>query len=121
MTSVPDAVQEGGRDHFSRVFEDQQKLIRDLFDWLVQPCLDFIQHNCRLFLTTSPLHLVHSLLNLYTCLLDGAIAGYQGDTSIPQTQVYTTPLPLHSNDYDPLLLLSLPLPLLLLPLLLVFP
>ena len=100
MTSVPDAVQEGGRDHFSKVFEDQQKLIRDLFDWLVQPCLDFIQHNCRLFLTTSPLHLVHSLLNLYTCLLDGAIAGYQGDTSIPQTQVYTTPLPLHSNDYD---------------------
>ena len=94
MTSVPDAVQEGGRDHFSKVFEDQQKLIRDLFDWLVQPCLDFIQHNCRLFLTTSPLHLVHSLLNLYTCLLDGAIAGYQGDTSIPQTQVYT-PHPFH--------------------------
>lgn len=87
LTSVPDAVQEGGRDHFSKLFEEQKKLICDLCEWLVQPCLDFIRHNCRLFITTSPLHLVHSLLNLYTCLLDEVIAGYQGGTSIPQTQV----------------------------------
>ena len=85
LASIPDAVDEANRDLYNKMFEDQKDLIRTLFDWLVQPSLDFIRHECKLFVTTSPLHLVHSLLNLYTCLLDEFITGNEG-ASIPQTQ-----------------------------------
>ncbi len=67
------------------MFDDHQELVKILFSWLVQPCLDFIRHECKLFVTTSPLHLVHSLLNLYTCLLDDFITESAG-TPIAQTQ-----------------------------------
>ena len=43
--------------------------IFDLFEWLVQPCLDFIDRECRFVIHTSPIHLTNSLLKLYTCLL----------------------------------------------------
>ena len=86
MIIIPDAVPEAHRDIFSKLMEDHNTLIRDLFKWLVQPCLDFIRHECKLFVTTSPLHLVHSLLNLYTCILDDLIAHQEGDP-ISQKQV----------------------------------
>lgn len=41
----------------------------DLFNWLVQPCLDFIYHECGFLVQTSPIHLTYSLMRLYTCLL----------------------------------------------------
>lgn len=41
----------------------------DLFNWLVQPCLDFIYHECGFLVQTSPIHLAYSLMRLYTCLL----------------------------------------------------
>lgn len=43
--------------------------IVDLFDWLVQPCLDFIDKECRFVVQTSPIHLAYSLMKLYTCLM----------------------------------------------------
>lgn len=43
--------------------------IVDLFDWLVQPCLDFIDRECRFVVQTSPIHLTYSLMKLYTCLM----------------------------------------------------
>lgn len=43
--------------------------IVDLFNWLVQPCLDFIDGECRFVVQTSPIHLAHSLMKLYTCLM----------------------------------------------------
>ena len=86
LVSIPDCVSEQNRDLYSGLIENQKALIQVLIDWLVQPSLDFIRHECKLFITTSPLHLVNTLLNLYTCLLDEFISGYEGD-SIPQTQV----------------------------------
>lgn len=88
MISVPEAVAEPNRDTFSRLTEEYNKVIRDLFDWLVEPCLDFVRLECKLFITTSPLHLVHSFLNLYTCVLDNFITEMQGDP-IAQKQVCT--------------------------------
>lgn len=85
MLSIPDAVHENNKDKFSKLMEEYNKVIRDLFNWLVQPCLDFIRHECKLFITTSPLHLVHSLLNLYTCILDDFITAQEGE-SIGQKQ-----------------------------------
>ena len=86
LTSIPEAVKESNRDVFSKLIEDNRSLLQDLISWLVQPVLDFIRHDCRLFVTTSALHRVSSLLRLYTCLLDNFIEGMD---SVPQTQVYT--------------------------------
>uniref|UniRef100_A0A671XYF8 Dynein axonemal heavy chain 7 n=1 Tax=Sparus aurata TaxID=8175 RepID=A0A671XYF8_SPAAU len=48
---------------------EHRELIVDLFDWLVQPCLDFIDRECRFVVQTSPIHLTYSLMKLYTCLM----------------------------------------------------
>lgn len=40
-----------------------------MFMWLVEPCLDFIHHHCKAIVQTSSIHLTHSLMKLYTCLL----------------------------------------------------
>ncbi len=86
MITIPEAIPEAHRDIFNKLVEDFNSLIRDLIKWLVQPCLDFIRLQCKLFVTTSPLHLVHSFLNLFTCLLDDLIASQEGDL-ISQKQV----------------------------------
>ncbi|XP_075305326.1 dynein axonemal heavy chain 3 [Odontesthes bonariensis] len=49
---------------------EHKQLIMDLFDWLVQPCLNFIDRECRFVVHTSPIHLAYSLMKLYTCLMD---------------------------------------------------
>ena len=78
MNTLPDAIS-----------DENRKLIRDLFDWLVQPCLDFIQHDCRRFVVTSSLHLVFSLMRLYSCLMDEIRESGQeeGGAKMQQTQV----------------------------------
>ena len=85
LSSIPDCVSEQNKNKFSILFDEQKDLIRTMFNWLVQPCLDFIRHNCKRFLVTSALHLVHSLINLYTCLLDEFILGVETDT-VPVSQ-----------------------------------
>ncbi|NXW95358.1 DYH3 protein, partial [Alopecoenas beccarii] len=50
--------------------DEHRELVSDLFMWLVQPCLDFVQLHCKSFVQTSPIHLSYSLMKLYTCLLD---------------------------------------------------
>ncbi|XP_062266298.1 dynein axonemal heavy chain 3 [Platichthys flesus] len=67
------------------------ELIMDLFEWLVQPCLDFIDRECRFVILTSPIHLAFSLMRLYTCLLDEISAsGMEGaqDLSGMQTTMW---------------------------------
>ncbi|XP_037391966.1 dynein heavy chain 3, axonemal [Pygocentrus nattereri] len=71
---------------------EHRELIVDLFDWLVQPCLDFITHNCRFLVQTSPIHLAYSLMRLYSCLLDeiaaaAAAAGQGGSESMSSQQM----------------------------------
>ncbi|CAD5122382.1 DgyrCDS10813 [Dimorphilus gyrociliatus] len=50
--------------------EDHKEMLNDMFDWLIDPCLHFIQHNCKMLINTSPIHLVFTLQRLLTCLLD---------------------------------------------------
>lgn len=54
--------------------QEHRELVEDLFEWLVQPCLDFISHNCRLFIQTSHMHMVFTLQRMYSCLMDEIIA-----------------------------------------------
>jgi len=51
---------------------DQENIeyLNDLFEWLMEPCFDFIRHNCKQFLNTSELHLARSLMTTLTCLMD---------------------------------------------------
>uniref|UniRef100_A0AAR2JAS4 Dynein axonemal heavy chain 3 n=1 Tax=Pygocentrus nattereri TaxID=42514 RepID=A0AAR2JAS4_PYGNA len=60
---------------------EHRELIVDLFDWLVQPCLDFITHNCRFLVQTSPIHLAYSLMRLYSS------AGQGGSESMSSQQM----------------------------------
>ncbi|KAK0140700.1 Dynein heavy chain 3, axonemal [Merluccius polli] len=53
----------------SSLATEHKELVIDLFDWLLQPCLDFVARECRFLVQTSPIHLAHSLMRLYTCLL----------------------------------------------------
>ena len=63
--------------------------MNDLFDWLIDPCLYFIRKNCRTFIATSDMHLVQSLMRLYTCLMDEIVqtlenAGKETEEDAPQ-------------------------------------
>ncbi|XP_068702145.1 dynein axonemal heavy chain 3-like [Montipora foliosa] len=44
--------------------------IQMMFDWLIPPCLEFVTRQCREFVRTSAMHMVSSMLNLYSILLD---------------------------------------------------
>ena len=60
--------------------DEHRELVSDLFDWLIEPCMDFIRHNCKMLITTSQSHLVFTLLRLYSCQLDEIIeSGKQND------------------------------------------
>ncbi|KAK2870454.1 hypothetical protein Q8A67_024846 [Cirrhinus molitorella] len=68
--------------------DEHRTLITDLFNWLVQPCLDFIYHECGFLVQTSPIHLAYSLMRLYTCLLDEIFQSEQeGAESMTSQQV----------------------------------
>lgn len=53
------------------------EIVNELFDWFIDPCIDFIRHNCKFHIQTSFIHMVASLMRLYTCLMD-EIAGVEG-------------------------------------------
>uniref|UniRef100_A0A7N6BTR8 Dynein axonemal heavy chain 7 n=1 Tax=Anabas testudineus TaxID=64144 RepID=A0A7N6BTR8_ANATE len=68
---------------------EHRELIVDLFDWLVQPCLDFIDRECRFVVQTSSIHLAYSLMKLYTCLMDEISASGADDTQTMTSQQIT--------------------------------
>uniref|UniRef100_A0A803V5S6 Dynein axonemal heavy chain 3 n=1 Tax=Ficedula albicollis TaxID=59894 RepID=A0A803V5S6_FICAL len=62
--------------------EEHRELVNSLFMWLVEPCLDFIDHHCKVMVKTSSLHLTYSLMKLYSSLLeDSEIMSAQQITS----------------------------------------
>ncbi|VDP25782.1 unnamed protein product [Schistosoma curassoni] len=54
----------------NNLINELKELINDLFEWLVDPCLEFIQTNCRQLFSISNLHAVKQLITLFDCLLD---------------------------------------------------
>uniref|UniRef100_A0A3B5AK42 Dynein axonemal heavy chain 3 n=1 Tax=Stegastes partitus TaxID=144197 RepID=A0A3B5AK42_9TELE len=66
---------------------EHRELIRNLFDWLVQPCLDFIDRECRFVVQTSPIHLVNSLMKLYTCLMEISTSETNGTQNMSSQQI----------------------------------
>ena len=41
-----------------------------LFEWLLPPSLNFVQKYCRHLLSCHPMHLIMSMLKLYSCLIE---------------------------------------------------
>ncbi|MBN3303948.1 DYH3 protein, partial [Amia calva] len=68
--------------------KEHRQLVSDMFNWLVQPCLDFIRRECRFLVQTSPIHLAFSLMRLYSCLLDEiAASGEEGREPMSNQQI----------------------------------
>ncbi|XP_046326217.1 dynein axonemal heavy chain 3-like [Haliotis rufescens] len=53
-----------------KLSDENKELVADLFEWLVDPCLHYINKECKTFITTSDMHSVQSLMRLYACLMD---------------------------------------------------
>jgi dynein heavy chain len=49
---------------------DQKTHLTQLFDWIVPPCLEFVGQSCKEIVTTSPINMVYSLMNLMVCQFD---------------------------------------------------
>ncbi|CAL8075896.1 unnamed protein product [Calicophoron daubneyi] len=54
----------------SQLGEELLELINDLFEWLVDPCLEFIRNDCKQLFQVPALHAVKQLIVLFDCLLD---------------------------------------------------
>jgi len=50
------------------------EVLNDLFEWMVDPCIEFIKANCKFQLATSYLHLMRSSMNIFSCLMDEIIS-----------------------------------------------
>ncbi|XP_053327633.1 dynein axonemal heavy chain 3 [Spea bombifrons] len=69
--------------------DDHRELINDMFNWLVQPCLDFIRLECKFLVKTSPIHLTYSMMRLYSCLLDEIRSSGEDDKEPMSSQQIT--------------------------------
>ncbi|XP_028914074.1 dynein heavy chain 3, axonemal isoform X2 [Ornithorhynchus anatinus] len=68
---------------------EHRELVKDMFNWLIQPCLDFIRLKCKCVVSTSPVHLAFSMTRLYTCLLDEIKnAGENEEESLTNQQIF---------------------------------
>ena len=54
----------------STLTKDHIDLLEDLFAWFVDPCIEFIKMNCKFQVQTSFIHLMSSMMRLFSCLLD---------------------------------------------------
>lgn len=50
--------------------EEHKGLLRDLFEWLVDPCLEFVTYQCGQMMPISELHAVKQLITLFDVHLD---------------------------------------------------
>ncbi|CAH2307190.1 dynein heavy chain 3, axonemal [Pelobates cultripes] len=67
---------------------EHRELIDDMFNWLVQPCLEFIRLECKFLVHTSPIHLTYCMMRLYSCLLDEIKrTGEDGKESMSSQQI----------------------------------
>ncbi|XP_073447159.1 dynein axonemal heavy chain 3 isoform X1 [Aquarana catesbeiana] len=71
-----------------RLTTEHKELINDMFNWLIQPCLNFIHLECKFLIQTSSIHLTYSMMRLYTCLLDEIInSGEEGKEPMSSQQI----------------------------------
>ncbi|XP_043943753.1 dynein axonemal heavy chain 3-like [Protopterus annectens] len=69
---------------------EHKHIIKMLCNWLIPPCLAFVQKRCKFVVQTSPMHLTISMLTLYECLL--------GDIRMLESTVGEEGVNLHTSD-----------------------
>ena len=52
------------------LLKEHVDLLEDMFNWLVDPCIEFMKFNCKFHVQTSYIHLMTSMMRLFSCLLD---------------------------------------------------
>lgn len=64
------------KTYFSKhnIYDKYEEILYELFDWIINPCLEFIQKNCIVTLAISHLHYVISTLNLFEMYLRDALS-----------------------------------------------
>jgi dynein heavy chain len=66
------------------------EIISDLFDWFIEPCIEFIKQNCKFQLQSSFIHLMCSLMRIFKCLLSD-LFGANGENAMEtSTQVVSS-------------------------------
>lgn len=50
--------------------KDHISLLTQLLNWIVEPCLEYVEKFCDQFLNCSQMHLTLSFLKLLNCMLD---------------------------------------------------
>ncbi|XP_071083415.1 dynein axonemal heavy chain 12-like isoform X1 [Haliotis cracherodii] len=58
---------------FPEVLKESAELVDALFEWLVDPCLNFVRKHCKEYVPTSPANLVRSLMYLIDMLMHESI------------------------------------------------
>lgn len=56
-----------------RWYKGNQELVEDLFEWLMEPCLEFIRKTCRTVLNAGQINQVVSTLNLFEMFMEDAV------------------------------------------------
>ncbi|OAF71836.1 Dynein heavy chain 12, axonemal [Intoshia linei] len=59
--------------------EEHIELVQLLFNWLVNPCLDFIKKNCQMYMECGQIHFVKSLMNLVYILIKSSLDADSGN------------------------------------------
>lgn len=52
---------------------NQDKIISELFHWLMDPCLEFIRKECRTTISAGQIHRVVSTMSIFQMLIENAI------------------------------------------------
>eukprot|EP00117_Sycon_ciliatum_P023820 scpid1450/ scgid20157/ Dynein heavy chain 3, axonemal; Axonemal beta dynein heavy chain 3; Ciliary dynein heavy chain 3 len=69
------------------IVEEQKDLLEQLFDWLVEPCLEYVRLECKQFVVTSSLHLARCMMSLLNSTMDELLHnGEDGNADIPIAQ-----------------------------------
>jgi dynein heavy chain, axonemal len=66
--------------------KEHVELIDELFEWIIDPCIEFMRNNCRFQLKSSFIHLMFSMMRLYSCTLDEMM---RYGESLPEGQTLT--------------------------------
>ncbi|EGD83038.1 dynein heavy chain 2 [Salpingoeca rosetta] len=68
-----------------RETEDNVTHLRNMFEWLMDPVLSFVRHECALFVDTSGVHLARQTMNIFSCLMEPWRSTEDSPPSLAQT------------------------------------
>ncbi|XP_070559259.1 dynein axonemal heavy chain 3-like isoform X5 [Ptychodera flava] len=69
----------------------QKQMIELLFDWLLEPCLEFVTRHCKQYVKISKMHMTKNMLSLYSTMMDEIrSAGDDSDSELEEEATSTS-------------------------------